>query len=88
MVKTGRAAVPRNALRLADRGRRDVVPHRLRPQLLEPDGEDAVHAAEVEDALAFGRIAAEQHPLPPLEVGEPPVEILSARGPCCSTQVR
>ena len=29
--------------------------------------------------LPFGRIAAEQHPLPPLEVGEPPVEIERAR---------
>ena len=57
-----RAAKP---LGLGHRGGRDVVADRGTAELLQSQREDAVHAAEIEDPLPLGRIAAEQRALAP-----------------------
>jgi hypothetical protein len=53
----------------------DVVTYGLATELLQPDGENAVHAPIVQNPLALRPVAPEQHSLAPEEMTKTPLEI-------------
>jgi hypothetical protein len=62
-------------LGLADSRRGNVVPHRFRPELLESQSEDAIHAPEIENPFPVGGEPTQQYPLAPEQVSHAPVQV-------------
>jgi hypothetical protein len=62
---------------LSNGRRRDVVTDGLSAELVQSDGEDPVHAAEVENSLSLRRKPSKQRALTPEQVPKTPIQVQS-----------